>query len=51
MATGDEILAMKKSCEEMKSYQTPDCPNCGWTLEKNKDGLLHCEFCGWIART
>ena len=50
MAIGDEILAMKKACEEMEPYERGDCPEDGWPLEKHPDGTLHCPLCGWIAR-
>ena len=47
--TGHEIIAMRKQCEDMKPYERRDCPVCGWTIEKTKEGDLHCKFCGWVS--
>jgi len=47
MSVGEEILAMKKSCEQMQPYLQPDCPVCGWVLETSIDGIRHCKLCGW----
>lgn len=44
---GNEIIAMKRTCEQMQPYQRQDCPNCGWMLETSADNILHCKFCGW----
>jgi predicted RNA-binding Zn-ribbon protein involved in translation (DUF1610 family) len=46
--TGNEITAAKKAVENQEPYQRTDCPNCGDTLEKTKEGTLHCPFCGWV---
>ena len=47
MTTGDEILAALKAHKEQIPYETPDCPICGWSIEKHPDGTLHCQLCGW----
>lgn len=49
MATGSEIVAWKKACEEQIPYEVTSCPVCEWPIEKHPEtGALHCEFCGWI---
>ena len=45
-AFGEEILVMKKNCEEGVAVQRTGCPICEWPLENTQYGL-HCEFCGW----
>jgi len=46
-ASGYELLAMRKSAEEMMAYQRQDCPFCAWPLQESPDRILHCRFCGW----
>jgi len=46
MAFGDEILQMIKAAEEAEPERRTNCPLCEWPLEE-KDGQLHCPFCGW----
>ena len=49
MGVGDEIVAMREACEQMQPYQRTDCPNDGWPLEMDENGVLHCPFDGWRA--
>jgi len=48
MATGNDILAMKRAGEEAKPIERTTCPKCEWVLEKHPDGRKHCPFCGYI---
>ncbi len=50
MGAYDELLAWKKAAAEQKPVEMTDCPNCGWDLEKNQAGVLHCEYCGWTNK-
>lgn len=50
MATGDEIVAWKKTIEEQPPERITDCPECSWELEELEDGTLHCPFCGWTEK-
>ena len=47
MSIGDDILAIKRACEELQPYKRTDCPICAWNLEELPEGTLHCKFCGW----
>jgi len=49
MGFGNEILAMINSAKESKPEKRTVCPICDWPLEE-KDGILHCEYCGWFER-
>lgn len=49
MSCGDEILVMIKDAENQAPVEMTDCPVCGWTLEKNKAGILHCPFGDWSS--
>lgn len=49
MGFGSEILAMIKSAKESKPEKITECPVCAWPVEE-KDGVLHCVFCGWTTR-
>ncbi len=49
MAAGDELLAWKKAAENAPPIPLTECPLCSWTLDKNKEGKLHCKFCGWTS--
>ena len=47
MATGNDILAMKRAGEEAKPIGRTTCPKCEWPLEKHPEKGLHCGYCGW----
>jgi len=44
----NEMKGWMKSAREAKPVEMTECPNCGWSLDKNpKTGALNCPFCGW----
>ena len=49
MPWGSEIEAMIKEVRDQDMIERTDCPLCGWSLEKLKDGTLHCPYDGWTS--
>jgi len=47
MGFGDKILAMIKDVREQELERRTECPVCFYPLDETKDGVLHCEYCGW----
>lgn len=47
MAYGDEVLEMIKHAREQEPERRTLCPDCDYELSETKEGILHCEFCGW----
>ena len=48
MAFGAEILNMIKRVREQEMERRKLCPICEYELSETDDGILYCEWDGWI---